>query len=112
MTEINTRPSFFPNSPSANQSSKTRNANYPSEIGESRVNSSDRIEELNNATSEHVRVDIPDSIKDYAAIKTAVDQAEPLDNSAKIAAIKEKINAGKYVVDDEAVANKMLTNEF
>ncbi len=111
MTQINSRPPFFPHS-SSSGSSKTKNAAFSSDIATGRTNSPERAEEINAVSSEHVKVDIPESIKDYAAIKKAVDNAPPLDNSAKIAALKQQIQNGSYDVDYDAVANKMIENEF
>lgn len=113
MTQINTRPSFFPQSSSANtQATKTKNANFPNDITSGKVNTSARTEELNALSGDHVKVDIPESIKDYAHIKRAVDNAPNVDNSAKIAALKQRIQSGTYTIDENAVAEKMLESEF
>lgn len=111
MTQINSRPPFFPNS-SSSGSSKTKNAAFSSDIAIGKTNSAERAEEINAVSGDHVRVDIPESIKDYAAIKKAVDNAPPQDNSAKIAALKQQIANGSYKIDDNAVASKMIENEF
>lgn len=111
MTQINTRPPFFPNSSSA-QSSRTKNANLSTDIANGRTNSAERAEELSAISGDHVKVDIPESIKDYSAIKKAVDNSAPIDNSTKIAALKQQIQAGAYNVDYDAVAEKMLESEF
>ena len=75
-------------------------------------NSSERKSEIAQNTKEDVKVDIPDSIKDFSRIKSAVDSAPPIDNSAKIADLKSRINNGTYKVDYDALADKILTNEF
>lgn len=111
MTQINSRPPFFPNS-SSSQSSKAKNATFSSDIASSRMNSPERAEELSSISGDHVKVDIPESIKDYSAIKKAVDNAPPVDNSAKIAALKQQIKGGTYNVDYDAVAEKMLDSEY
>jgi negative regulator of flagellin synthesis FlgM len=111
MTQINSRPPFFPHS-SSSGSAKTKHATFSSDIASNRTNSAERIEELNTVTGDHVKVDIPESIKDYAAIKKAVDNAPPMDNSAKVAALKKQIQDGTYKVDYDAVADKMLESEF
>ena len=111
MTQINSRPSFFPHS-SSSQSSKAKNATFSSDVAGNRVNSSERADELNTLSGDHVKVDIPESIKDYSAIKRAVDNAPPRDNSAKIAELKQQIQDGTYNVNYDAVADKMLESEF
>ena len=109
MTEINPRPSFFPNSPST-QSAKSRVATFSSDLA--KTNSTERADELASKTSEHARVEIPDSVKDFSAIKKAVDQSDGVDNSTKIANLKQKIQAGQYNIDYDAVADKMINSEF
>jgi len=111
MTQINSRPAFFPHS-SSSGSAKTKNATLSSDIATNRTNSPERVEELNTVTGDHVKVDIPESIKDYAAIKKAVDYAPPMDNSAKVAALKKQIQDGNYKVDYDTLADKMLESEF
>lgn len=111
MTQINSRPPFFPHS-SSSQSTKTKNAAFSSDVATTRGNSPERAEELSAISGDHVKVDIPASIKDYAAIKRAVDNSAPVDNSEKIANLKQKIQSGSYNVDYDAVAEKMLESEF
>ena len=111
MTQINSRPSFFPHS-SSSQSTKSKNVSYSSDVANNKVNSPARAEELSNISGTHVKVDIPSSIKDYSAIKRAVDNAETVDNSEKVAQLKQQIQSGAYQVDCDAVAEKMLESEF
>lgn len=75
-------------------------------------NSEERRSEISMATKDDVKVDIPDSIKDFARVKNAVDSAPPIDKSAKIAELRGKINSGTYSVDYDALADKILSNEF
>ncbi len=112
MTQINSRPAFFPHSTSAQSSGKAKNTNAAGDVTSGRMNSPERAEELSTLSGDHVKVDIPESIKDYSAIKRAVDNAPPLDNSAKIAALKQQIQAGTYKIDEGAVAERMLESEF
>lgn len=111
MTQINSRPSFFPNS-SNSSTAKARNTSLSGDVNTSKTNSPERIEELNIVTGDHAKVSIPESIKDYAAIKKAVDNSAPLDNSSKVAALKQQIENGTYKVDYDALADKMLESEF
>lgn len=102
-----TRSNFFPNSkgPSADragQASKTalkRNDPY-------------RAQELRDTTSKDAKVDINDAVRDFSMIKKAVDAAPEIDNSDKIARLKQQIQAGTYQVDYDALADKMLSAEF
>lgn len=111
MTEINPRPSFFPNS-SSTQSGRTRSTALSGDLATTRTNSPARTDELVSTTGEHARVEIPESVKDFSNIKKAVDQAEPRDNSSKIADLKQRIQNGQYSVDYDAVADKMINSEF
>ena len=55
---------------------------------------------------------IPESIKDFSKIKKAVDASEPVDNQAKIADLKARIQAGTYEMDYDALADKVLQTEY
>lgn len=111
MTQINSRPPFFPHS-SSSQSAKAKNVAFSSDLANSKTNSAERTEELNTLSEDHVRVDIPESIKDFSAIKKAVDNAPAVDNSAKVAALRQQIQDGTYNIDYDAVAGKMIDSEF
>ena len=102
-----TRPSFFPNSPSA-QAIRDKNI--------SRIN---KMQESYGPTKtgepkglRDARVDIPEKIKDYAQIQKAVTNAPERDESQKIAEIKAKIASGEYKINEDAIATKMLEQEF
>ncbi len=111
MSEVNglPRPPFFPNSRSAVEA---REARKMKELLESRRNTAERANELNQRTKTHTKVDIPDKVKDFSRIKAAVDSAPPIDNSAKIDRLKKQIKAGDYQVDYDALADKILTSEY
>ncbi len=102
------RSGFFPGN---NKDIRTRGPSGPGSNQLSR-NSSERKTEIDQITKDDVKVDIPDSIKDFARIKGAVDAAPSIDNSAKIADLKKRIENGTYSVDYDALADKILTNEF
>ena len=51
-------------------------------------------------------------VKDFSRIKKAVDQAPAIDNSEKIARLKEQIGNGTYQMDYDAIAERMLNREF
>ena len=75
-------------------------------------NSPARSDQLKNITQKDAKVTIPDAVKDFARIKKAVDAAPPIDNSDKIAMLKQQIKDGTYKVDYEALADKILDAEF
>ena len=103
------RSSFFPRSKTTSDSQvKTRalQQGYPQR------NAPSRMHELESSTRAHAKVEIPNAVKDYAKIKKAVDQAPDLDNTAKIARLKEQVQAGTYSVDFDKLADKILTSEF
>ena len=107
MTNIsNSRSSFFPNT-------KTTNSKY-SKIDKAALNrnSYDKQTQIDNNTKRDAKVEIPEAIKDFSKIKKVVDATPEIDNTAKIAALKEQIKNGTYKMDYDAVANKILTEEF
>lgn len=103
------RPSFFPNSPSAQ---KARESRRMERVLEMRTNSKQRAKEIDEATEGHTKVKIPAKVKDFSKIKAAVDMSEPIDNSNKIDDLKSQIKAGTYKIDFDQVADKMLSSEF
>ncbi len=107
MSTIDTRPSFFPKSRSA----QAEKANGGRQV-DSTQNSPERASELSAKTSGDARVNIPDGVKDFSRIKKAAMSAPETDNSEKIARLKAQIEAGTYEVDYDSLADKILTSEF
>ena len=101
-----TRAPFFPNSKN-DPIDRAQNA----EIVRKR-NTIERAKELKDISRDDAKVDIPLAIKDFSRIKKAVDMAPPVDNSAKIAQLKSQINSGTYNIDYDAVADRLLGQEF
>lgn len=104
-----TKSGFFPNSTN-NKTSKAKANALRSKLLQR--NNTGRAQELKSTTSNDARVNISDSIKDFARIKRSVDASAPIDNSKKIAALKASIQNGTYKVDYDALADKMLKTEF
>lgn len=103
------RSGFFPKSKTAADSQvKARNIQQ----GYLKRNAPARMKELDNTSRGHAKVEIPHTVRDYAKIKKAVDQAPDIDNSAKIAKLKQKIQGGTYSVDYDQLADKILSSEF
>ena len=100
----NSRSAFFPNSKTGKTGSLKKQY--------LRRNDSDRKQELESLSKRDVKVDIPGAIRDFSRIKKAVDSAPELDNSAKIADLKARINNGTYKVDIDGLADKILSSEF
>jgi negative regulator of flagellin synthesis FlgM len=102
------RARFFPNAKNtpAKARAKSIEPNYLPR------NTDIRKKELENTTQKDAQVSIQDTVKDFARIKKAVDQATPVDNSAKIAQLKSQIKSGQYKIDYEAIADKILTSEY
>ncbi len=107
MSSIDTRPSFFPRSRSA-QAEKANGGRPVEGAG----NSPDRASELTAKTAGDARVNIPEGVKDFSRIKKAAMSAPEADNSEKIARLKAQIEAGTYEVDYDGLADKILTSEF
>jgi negative regulator of flagellin synthesis FlgM len=107
MTNIdNTRSNFFPNS-------KTGTSNFKKMDGVSlKRNTYEKQSEIDLNTKKDAKVDIPDAIKDFSKIKKVVDATPERDNSAKIEALKQQIAAGNYKMDYDAIADKLLGEEF
>lgn len=99
-----TRSNFFPNS-------KTERAQQSNKAVLKR-NDAYRAQELRDTTQNDAKVDINEAVRDFSRIKKAVDAAPEIDNSDKIARLKQQIQAGSYKVDYDALADKMLATEF
>lgn len=108
MSSIDTRPSFFPKSRSA----QTEKAGGGRQVEGAEKNSADRATELTAKTAGDARVNIPEGVKDFSRIKKAAMSAPEADNSEKIARLKAQIAAGTYEVDYDGLADKILTSEF
>jgi len=99
------RSSFFP---------KSKNAVKPKRLnpGVLQRNDPSRKKELDIHTGGHAKVEIPNAVRDFAKIKNAVDKAPEVDNTDKIARLKQQIKAGTYQVDYDALADKILSSEY
>jgi len=102
--DVTNRSNFFPNSEQA----KTTRAQKMS----MRRNDYSRRQQLDKMSKNDAKVQIPDAVRDFSRIKKAVDAAPEIDNSEKIARIKQQINNGTYKVNYEAIADKLLATEF
>lgn len=114
MSEVNglPRPPFFPNSKSAKQAKQAKDAERMRKVLEMRRNSQERMHEINRNSGSHTRVDIPDVVRDFSRVKAAVDAAPSIDNSEKVARLKQQIRSGNYNVDYDALADKLIQNEY
>lgn len=106
---IDTRSSFFPNSKTSSKGLGRSEALAKSYM---KRNTPDRANELGEMARKDSKVEIPDAIKDFSRIKKAVDAAPEIDNTDKIARLKNQIQAGTYQVDYDALADKILSQEF
>ena len=101
-----TRSGFFPNTNNqSNRAGKSAKSAF-------QKNAPERQQEIESLTKRDAKVDIGDTIKDFAKIKRAVDAAPEVDNSEKIARLKSQIQAGTYKVDYDAIADKILAQEM
>lgn len=106
---IDTRSPFFPRSKSA-QLERAKSQPQVGDIGAG--NTAERAAEISGRTAGDARVSIPDGVKDFSRIKKAAQAAPEQDNSAKIADLKARIQAGTYDIDYDGLADKMLQSEF
>ena len=108
MSEVtSTRSSFFPKN---DRASLNRANKLQAKILQR--NDKERSSAIKDNTKNDARVKIPDAVKDFARIKKAVDLAPPKDNSAKVAKLKEQIQAGQYKINFDALADRMLETEL
>lgn len=63
-------------------------------------------------SGQDAQVNIPDKIKDFSRIKSAIDSQRPLDMSSRVEELKKKIAANEYNIDFEQLADKMLEREW
>ena len=75
-------------------------------------NSESRKNELDVYAKSDAKVDIGDAIKDFSRIKKVADSAPAVDNSEKIARLKQQIADGSYKIDYDALSDKILEQEF
>jgi negative regulator of flagellin synthesis FlgM len=108
MTNVNNavRSNFFPGTKTNTQKS--------GELAQTALKRNDaaRISEIKSNTGEDSKVQIPEAIRDFSRIKKVVDAVPERDNSEKIAKLKQQIQAGTYKTDYEALADKILQQEF
>ncbi len=102
------RSMFFPST----KGKDTRESNRISPNAPLKRNSEARKNELEAFSKSDSKVDIPEAIKDFSRIKKVADAAPEIDNSAKIARLKNEINNGTYKVDYDGLAEKILEQEF
>lgn len=102
-----TRSSFFPQS-------KTTTKGRANGVDKAALNRNtyEKQKYIDSYTKRDAKVDIPDAIKDFSKIKKVADAAPERDNTAKIEALKKQIQAGTYKVDYDALADKVISEEF
>lgn len=107
MSNIDTRAPFFPNSKSGQKEIESaKRARFL------RRNTAERANDLNDLTARDAKVTIPDAVRDFSRIKKAVDMAAPIDNTEKIARLRSQIQTGNYRPDYDAIADKILSEEY
>lgn len=106
--DVTNRSNFFPNSEKA----KNVRAQKAQQAAALKRNDMARREQLERMSAKDAKVQIPDAVRDFSRIKKAVDAAPEIDNSDKIARLKQQIQNGTYKVNYEAIADKLLTTEF
>lgn len=117
MSEVstNTRPPFFPQTHRTRHQGQLQNLQQGTPIESltrEQLQGSDIAPPSPSVINQDTKVDIPPSIKDFAQIKKVADQAKPIDRSEKIAALKDQIQRGEYQINESAIADKMLEQEF
>lgn len=108
-SSIDTRAPFFPR---GKNSTAVEQGKAGSVGGVSSGNSPERASEISGRTSSDAKVSIPEGVREFSRIKKVADAAPEQDNSAKIADLKARIQAGTYDIDYDGLADKMLQSEF
>lgn len=106
MSSVDSRTPFFP---------KSRSGQTPlsrSQRSALQRNTFERVQEIEDGTAKDAKVNISDAIRDFARVKKAVDASAPVDNSEKIARLKEQIAQGNYDIDYDSLADKILDTEY
>jgi negative regulator of flagellin synthesis FlgM len=106
--EGNRSAGFFPNTKGQPNVRENRGPDAP----QLKRNGPERKTELNDMAKNDVKMNIPDSIKDFSRIKKAVDASPEIDNSDKILRLKSQIEAGSYKIDYDGLAEKLLQGEY
>src|SRR5690554_1369889 len=109
MSSIDTRSSsFFPRS----RNIQTETTKQNSQIEGLKKNTPEKATEITIKTAQDAKVTIGDGIKDLSKIKRVADAAQEVDNTDKIDRLKAQIQADTYEIDYDALADKMLKEEF
>jgi negative regulator of flagellin synthesis FlgM len=111
MTKINPQPKrslFFPKK-KEDVHSKVENQSSDFVLKRNRP---ERQKEIENYIKGDTKVQIPEAVKDFSRIKRTVDMTPNPDNTQKISELKAKIKNGNYHIDYDALADKIIENEF
>ena len=98
-----TRSHFFPKSKStqpATNESALKKSPLNQKIGHKKKTDSD------------AKIMLSDTIKDFNLIKKTVDSSPSMDQSEKIGHLQRRIASGEYKIDYDALADKILSQEF
>ncbi len=106
--DVQPKSTFFTRSKTSTSPSITK-PNTPISLDR---NDSERKMELEKTTAADAKVDISSAVKDFSRIKKAVDESPTLDKSERISELKGKINRGEYNFDYDAIAQKMLEQQY
>ena len=75
-------------------------------------NNSDRKQFLDKVSKDDAKIAIADAVKDFAWMRKAVDHVADVDNTAKLAQLKKDIREGRYKIDYDQLADKIIHSEF
>ena len=109
MSNISPRKSSWEHSLSSDKTKQAENGTDGLKI---KRNGPKRKEEIESSTKGDVKVEIPDKIKEFSRIKSAVIRVPDVDHREKIANLKRQIQEGVYDINYEKLAEKILISEF
>ena len=109
MSNISPRKSDWNNSTALSEAKQAKNNINALGL---RRNSAEKRREIELVTKDDVKIDITDRAKEFSRIKEAVDKTLDIDNTKKIADLKNKIQNGSYTINGEELVDRVLAWEF
>lgn len=78
----------------------------------SKRNNEKRKKDIERNSHDDAKVNISDAIRDFSRLKKIVDMSPEINNSDKIAKLKEQIKNGSYKFHDDALSERIMEQEF
>ena len=102
------RASFFPRKRDTKFKSRSSNRLNDPLINQNNLGRKKELEK----TKSDAKVTISGYVRDFSKIKKVADQAPEIDNSQKIALLREQIKNGSYKIDNDGLTDRIIESEF